>query len=278
MTTNVRVATNVQEVEEMARRMRINIIRMIGRAGSGHPGGSLSCVDIIATLFFLTMDRSRDVFVLSKGHAVPALYAVLHEVGILTEDGLKTLRQFGSPLQGHPSSLWLPDVGFSSGMLGQGLSFANGKALRARIEGNPRLHFVLLGEGDLQNGQTWSAAQTASHHRLGKLIAVCDLNGFQIGGRIQDIKGLEPLAKKWTSFGWLTFGVDGHDIGALRDVFNTAVQESGEKNLPSVILARTTKGKGVSFMEGNNRYHGNAPTRREAEMALQELGGEPWQN
>lgn len=268
---------SLRDLKKICRNIRINIIRMTGRAGSGHPGGSLSGVEILVALYFKIMDHERgDKFILSKGHASALLYAALHERGILTEENLKTFRQFGSPLQGHPSSIWLPVVEFSSGMLGQGLSFANGLAKRAKLEGNPRLHFVLLGEGDLQYGQTWQAFQTAVQHRLDNVIAIADCNEFQIGGRVVEIKNLEPLETKLRAMGWLAYTVDGHDIRDLIHISNFAIRESAHWNLPSMIVAKTVKGKGIPGMEGRNEYHGTAPTEQQALDILKKIGGKPW--
>lgn len=256
----------IQELPGICRRMRINIIRMIDGARSGHPGGSVSCVEITVVISFLIMNKERgDKLILSKGHASATLYALLREMGILSEEQLKTFRQFGSPLQGHPSSLWMPEVGFSSGMLGQGLSFTNGLAYRAKLEENPRIHFVILGEGDMQYGQTWSAIMTAAQHKLGNVIAIVDRNEYQIGGRVSEIKNIEPIDERVRAFGWLTYRVNGHDIEKLRDILELAANESQEKCLPSMIVAETIK----------PLEHGKL-SHEEALRKLAELGGEPW--
>lgn len=270
----------IERLKEISRKVRIDILRMLERAGSGHTGGSLSCVEILVSLYFKILRhdpknpywQKRDIFVLSKGHAAPALYAVLAHCGYFPKRRLKTLRKFGSALQGHTSSLHLPGVEFSAGVLGQGLSFINGMALAAKLDRNPRHHYVLLSDAEMQYGQIWQAAQTASHHRL-KVCALIDYNQWQIDGKVNEIKNIEPLALKWQSFGWEVFEIDGHDFLSLLTTLGGAFFL--EK--PQVIICHTVKGKGVSFMEDNNKFHGRSPTKEELERALQELGGRPWQ-
>ncbi len=276
-----------QFVREKAAQMRADIVEMIAEAGSGHPGGSLSAADIVAVLFFggvMRYDASdpewpgRDRFMLSKGHAAPVLYAALAEAGYFGRDHLATLRKLGSMLQGHPDSKKTPGVEVSSGSLGQGLSVASGMALGIRGGEDPahvsgRRVFCLLGDGEIQEGQVWEAAMFAAHHALGNLIAVVDDNGLQIDGACNEVMCLGHIADKFRSFGWNALEVDGHDVEAVYAALQQATQfEDG----PTVIVARTVKGKGVSFMEGNYGWHGKAPTPEERAQALAELAvGEP---
>jgi len=261
------------ELENKAKRIRRHIIKMIAEAGSGHPGGSLSATEIITVLFFNKMRYKaddpkwgdRDRFVLSKGHAAPALYAALAEAGFFSVDELKNLRKINSILQGHPSII-TPGVEICSGSLGQGLSVANGMALAGKIDKKNYYVYVLLGDGEVQEGQIWEAAMTAAHYKLDNLTAVLDRNGLQIDGKTEDVMGLEPLADKWRAFGWDVVEVNGHSFEELINAMN----KKSEK--PKMIIARTIKGKGVSFMENNVDFHGKAPTKEEAEIALKELG------
>jgi transketolase len=263
---------SLDELKNKAKEIRKHIIKMIAEAGSGHPGGSLSATDIITALFFNKMNydpgnpqwEDRDRFVLSKGHAAPALYAALAEAGFFPLNELKNLRKINSILQGHPSKI-TPGVEICSGSLGQGLSVANGMALAARIDKKEYHVYVLLGDGEVQEGQVWEAAMTAAHYKLGKLTAILDRNRLQIDGCTEDIMGLEPLADKWKSFGWEVIEVDGHDFGELINAMNM------ESKKPKMIIAHTIKGKGVSFMEHNVDFHGKAPSKEEAEKALREL-------
>ena len=269
-------------VQSKATRMRSDIVEMIAEAGSGHPGGSLSAADIVATLYFGGVLRydpndpswpARDRFVLSKGHAGPVLYAALAEVGYFGRDHLKTLRKLGSILQGHPDSSKTPGVEVSTGSLGQGLSIACGIALGLRGGEDPahpgdRRVFCLLGDGELQEGQVWEAAMFASHHALDNLVAIVDDNGLQIDGACTEVMCLGTIADKFRSFGWRTFEVDGHDVAALHDALTSATEVEGA---PAVVVAHTVKGKGVSFMEGNYGWHGKAPSAEERAQALSEL-------
>lgn len=262
-------------VREKARSMRLDIVEMIAEAGSGHPGGSLSSADIVATLYFggvLKHDPTRpdwperDRFVLSKGHAAPVLYAALAEAGYFGRDHLQTLRKLGSILQGHPDSKKTPGVEVSTGSLGQGLSIANGIALALRQTG--QRVFCLLGDGELQEGQVWEAAMFAAHHGLDNLIAIVDHNGLQIDGACADVMGLGEVAAKFTAFGWHVIECDGHDVEALADAFGRAAAVEGS---PAVLVCRTVKGKGVSYMENNADWHGKAPSAEETACAREEL-------
>ena len=262
---------------EIARQIRIMIIRMISRAASGHPGGSLSAADIVTYLYFREMnvdprepDRpDRDRFVLSKGHAAPVLYAALARRGFFPPELLDTLRQAGSSLQGHPHRLYTPGVDASTGSLGQGLSMASGMAMGLRLSASPARVFALIGDGESQEGQIWEAAMTAGFHKLSNLCAFLDSNDLQIDGRVSAIKDLRPLRDKWQSFGWRVQEIDGHDFAAIAAAL-AAFRLEREK--PTMVIARTVKGKGVSFMENNVNFHGQAPNARETATALEELG------
>ncbi|MDO4581776.1 MAG: transketolase [Bacillota bacterium] len=261
-----------------ARQMRREIIKMLAAAGSGHPGGSLSAADIIAVLYAQVMHidaaapqlPGRDRFVLSKGHAAPALYAALALRGFFPMEELANLRKLGSKLQGHPDMKKLPGVDICTGSLGQGLSAACGMALAARLDGADNYVYALLGDGECEEGQVWEAAMFAAHYQLGRLIAFTDHNGLQIDGRISDVMSPLPLAEKWTAFGWHVQSVDGHDTQAIKAAIEAAKLIDDK---PSMIIAHTVKGKGVSFMEDQAGWHGVAPKPEEAERALAELGG-----
>lgn len=265
--------------EEFARSMRREIIRMLAAAGSGHPGGSLSATDIMAVLFNeeLRIDPAqprapqRDRFVLSKGHAAPALYAALALKGFLPLDELLSLRKLGSRLQGHPDANKLPGVDVSTGSLGQGLSLACGMALAARLDGADYNVFALCGDGEQQEGQIWEAAMLAAHYKLGNLVVFLDHNHLQIDGRIENVLSPEPLADKWRAFGWRVIEIDGHDVKAIRAALATAKTITDQ---PVMIVAETVKGKGVSFMENQASWHGSAPNAEQAAQALAEIGEE----
>ncbi len=267
---------NIDELQKTASSLRSDIIRMTCAAGSGHPGGSLSVIDILLVLFFREMRINpdmpgapdRDRFVLSKGHAAPALYAVLAARGFFRRELLNTLRKLGSPLQGHPDMRKLPGVEMSTGSLGQGLSVANGMALAARLSRSRSRVYVVLGDGETQEGQVWEAAMTAAHYRLDNLVAFVDNNGLQIDGPTSEVKQVEPLTDKWRSFGWHVLEVDGHDLGAIARTLDEAREVTGK---PVMIIAHTVKGKGVSFMEGQVDWHGCAPSSKEMAEALEEL-------
>jgi len=267
---------DIEGLKEKARSLRTEILKMLAEAGSGHTGGSLSAADIVAVLYFYKMRhnagnpqwRERDRFILSKGHAAPVLYAALALSGYFDKEILKTLRKIGSPLQGHPCSCKLPGVEISTGSLGQGLSIANGIAMGIKIDGLPSRVYCLLGDGEIQEGQIWEAAMTAAHYRLDNLCAIIDNNGLQIDGPCCDVMHIEPIVYKWEAFGWHVIDIDGHDIKAIVGALNEAETLKGK---PTMIVARTIKGKGVSFFEGKVEYHGIAPTHDELEMALKEL-------
>ncbi|GAB5046303.1 transketolase [Thermodesulfovibrio sp. TK110] len=269
------LVSNYTELQSIARRIRKNIIKMISQAGSGHPGGSLSCVEILTALYFKVLrlnpdypeDMDRDRFVLSKGHAAPALYATLAEFGFIPKEWLNSLRKFGSPLQGHPDMKKVPGVEISTGSLGQGLSVGVGMALGAKIQKLGYRVFVLLGDGECQEGQVWEAAMAASHYKLNNLIAIVDRNRLQIDGNTEDVMSLEPFVEKWKAFGWMTLEVNGHDFGEIIPAFQIIPYISK----PLAIIANTVKGKGVSFMENNVDWHGKAPKDEETEKALEEL-------
>lgn len=267
---------SLQDLEGLARKVRRHIITMIGKAGSGHPGGSLSAVEIVTSLYFKVLCHSpadpawpeRDRFILSKGHAAPLLYSVLAEAGYFPVDELLTLRQLDSRLQGHADRTATPGIEMSSGSLGQGLSFGIGVALAGRLNAQSYRVYVLLGDGECDEGQVWEAAMAAAHFKVDNLVAIVDHNGLQIDGRNCDVMNIEPLDKKWEAFGWRVIEVDGHDFAQLIDAFGRAGEVKGQ---PMVIIARTVKGKGVSFMENNVEFHGKAPTPAEVEKALKEL-------
>lgn len=261
---------------EQAAKIRRDIVQMICKAKSGHPGGSLSAADIVTALYFSEMNidpknpkmEGRDRFVLSKGHAAPVLYSALAERGFFDKDLLNTLRAYGSPLQGHPDMKKLPGIEISTGSLGQGLSVANGMALAARISGQDYRTYILMGDGELQEGQVWEAAMTAAHYKLDSVCAFIDYNNLQIDGNVDKVMGINPLDKKWESFGWNVIQIDGHNF---QEIFDALDQAKATKGKPTVIIAKTTKGKGVSFMEDVCGFHGVAPTSEETEKAVKEL-------
>jgi transketolase len=267
-----------QHLQEIARQVRLDIVEMLFRAGSGHLGGSLSATDILVALFFGEMRAKagdpcwidRDRFILSKGHGAPAYYAILTRLGYFPREELLTLRQFGSILQGHPDSGCTPGVEIPTGSLGQGLSIANGLALAARLGGHGSRVYALLGDGEVQEGQIWEAAMTAAHYGLDNLVAILDRNRLQIDGHTAEVMSIEPIADKWNAFGWHTLEVDGHDIPQLLGAFAACKAVKGR---PSMIIAHTIKGKGVSIFEGQKKYHGTAPNPEEYQQALKELGG-----
>jgi transketolase len=267
---------SVAELEALARRVRRHIVSMIGKAGSGHPGGSLSAVEIVTALWFKIMRHKpqdpcwpdRDRFVLSKGHAAPLLYAVLAECGYFPVEELLTLRQPDSRLQGHPDCTVTPGIEISAGALGQGLSFSVGVSLAGRLDSRDYRAYVLLGDGECDEGQVWEAAMAAAHFKLDNLVAVVDNNGQQIDGWNRDVMNLEPFNEKWASFGWQVIEVDGHDFNQLLPALEKARLVKGK---PAVVIAHTVKGKGVSFMENNPDFHGKAPDAEEVAIALQEL-------
>lgn len=267
------------QLEEKARELRCDIVSMIAQAGSGHPGGSLSCADILTALYFggVMEHRAddpewegRDRFILAKGHAAPALYAALSHAGYFPREELATLRKLGSRLQGHPDSNQVPGVEVSTGSLGQGLSIAAGAAAGLKLRDAQQTMFALLGDGECQEGQVWEAAMFAAHQGLDNLVAIIDRNCLQIDGNTADVCDPGDVAAKFAAFGWDACEVDGHDIAALVNVLSQAKADRSGK--PHAIIARTVKGKGVSFMEGQAGWHGKAPNAEQLQEALAELG------
>lgn len=266
-----------QDLTDITRQMRAHIIRMLAEAGSGHPGGSLSATDIVASLYFKHMNidpanpdwAERDRFVLAKGHAAPALYAALAMRGFFETEELMTLRKLGSRLQGHPSMNLTPGVDMSTGSLGQGLSVANGMALAGRIDGRDYYVYCLMGDGEIEEGQVWEAAMSAAHYHLDHVIAFVDHNGLQIDGPNDEVMRVMPIAEKFEAFGWHTQVIDGANFDQIDAAIANAKATIGK---PSVIVCETIKGKGVSFMEGVVDWHGVAPKADEAARALAELG------
>lgn len=265
-----------RDLEQIAKALRRHIITMIAEAGSGHPGGSLSAVELVTSLYFRVLRHrpseprwsDRDRFILSKGHAAPLLYAVLAECGYFPVEELATLRKLGSRLQGHTDRTSTPGVEMSSGSLGQGLSFGIGTALAARLNSQGYRVYVLLGGGECDEGQVWEAAMAAAHFKLDNLVAIVDHNQQQIDGWNADVMNIEPLTEKWRAFGWEVIDINGHDFHQILNAFEKAERVKGR---PTVVIAHTVKGKGVSFMENNLEFHGTAPTPEQAKAALEEL-------
>jgi transketolase len=265
----------IKELEAKAKEIRRLIVSMLAKAGSGHPGGSLSATDLITALYFAVLRHNpkepgwlqRDRFHLSKGHCCPLWYAVLAEAGYFPKEKLFTLRQLGSVLQGHPDKR-TPGVDVASGSLGQGLSVALGMSLAAKMDKKDLRVYVLLGDGEIQEGNIWEAAMAAAHYKCDNLCAILDYNGFQIDGRTCDIMNLEPIVAKWQAFGWQAIEIDGHNMQEILSAYKKAGETKGR---PSIIIAHTIKGKGVSFMENVVDFHGRAPTKEEAQKALKEL-------
>ncbi len=269
-------APDPRQLKTVAVELRRTILRMIAKAGSGHPGGSLSMVELLVGLYWHALRHDpkrpdwpdRDLFLLSKGHGCPALYAVLATRGYFPMDELMTLRRYPTRLQGHPERGCVPGVEIAAGSLGQGLSMANGFALADRLDRRARRIYCLMGDGEIQEGQVWEAAMTAHHHKLDAVCAIIDANQLQQNGPVKDIQDIEPLADKWRAFGWHAIEIDGHDIGQVLKAYDEAATVKGK---PQVVVARTVKGKGVSFMELNPAWHGVAPKPDELEKALKEL-------
>ena len=265
-----------QDLKAIANQLRIDIIEETAAAGCGHPGGSLSAADILAVLYFDKMnidpakphDPDRDRFVLSKGHAAPVLYAALAERGFFPREDLKGLRKNWSHLQGHPNMNDTPGVDMSTGSLGQGLSAANGMALAGKLDGKDYTVYVVMGDGEIQEGQIWEAAMSAGHYHLDNVIAFVDHNGLQIDGPNDEVMTVNPIDAKFAAFGWDVQVIDGNDVDAISQAVDKAKATPGK---PHVIICETTKGKGVSFMEGQVSWHGVAPNAEQAEAALAEL-------
>ena len=263
---------------EKANIVRQDIINMLTESSSGHPGGSLSCTDILVTLYFNEMrydvnnpnDENRDRFVLSKGHAAPALYATLSEAGFFPKEELMTLRKINSKLQGHPNMNYVPGVDMSTGSLGQGISTAVGMALAGKLDKKDYRVYTILGDGELEEGQVWEAAMCAAHYKLDNLTAFVDYNGLQIDGNVTDVMNPEPITNKFEAFNWNVISIDGHNYEEIISAINEA---KNVKDKPTVIVCKTVKGKGVSFMENQCGWHGTAPNKEQCEAAIKELGG-----
>jgi transketolase len=267
----------IPQLKKIARNVRKHIITMLTDAGSGHPGGSLSSVELVVALYFKYMkfdpkhpaDPARDYFILSKGHVCPVLYAALAELGCIECGELCTLRKPGSRLQGHPAKdKGLPGIEVSTGSLGYGLSIGTGTALGFKREGKPNRVYVLMGDGEQQEGSVWEAAMAAGHFKLDNLCGIIDYNGLQIDGRVTDIMNIAPLADKYRSFGWNVIEINGHDFKEVDAAYEQALGFTGK---PTVIVAHTVKGKGVSFMENNADWHGKTPTKEQRDQALKEI-------
>lgn len=274
--------TDIKDLSGVARKIRKDILTQTHLAGSGHPGGSCSCTEILVALYCAVMNhdpsnpslKDRDRFVLSKGHAAPTLYAILAHCGYFSPDELRSIRKLGALLQGHPDNQ-IPGVEVSTGSLGQGLSIANGIALAAKMDNKTTRTFVLLGDGECDEGQIWEAAMFSSHYKLDNLCAIIDRNQFQIDDRTEKIMALEPLLSKWESFGWNVKTINGHDFSEL---LNCLDQKNFNTGKPLVIIANTIKGMGISFMESQNSFHGKCLSSDEMKIAFSELDGHDDQN
>jgi transketolase len=267
---------SIEQLKTKAKLIRRHIVEMTGSAASGHPGGSLSAVELVLPLYFGIMNHDpknpqwpdRDRLILSKGHGSPLLYAALAESGYFDPKTLTHFRKLGSPLQGHPDRRRLPGVEASTGSLGQGMSIGVGMALARRLDKKDYYTYVITSDGEMNEGQTWEAAAMAAHHKVDHLIALLDYNKYQLDSSTEEICDMEPLVDKWKAFRWHTQEIDGHDVKAVIDAVEKAKKV---KDQPAMIIAHTVKGKGVSFMEGNNAFHGVAPTAEEVKKALEEL-------
>lgn len=268
--------SNIKSLEKKATELRKDIVTMICKSKSGHPGGSLSVIDILTALYYDVMNidvanpkkEDRDRFVLSKGHAAPALYAVLADKGYFDKEVLGTLRQFGSILQGHPDMKKVPGVEISTGSLGQGLSVANGMALASRLQNIPYRVYVAMGDGELQEGQVWEAAMTTAQYKLDNLTAFVDYNNLQIDGNVSDIMDVASVEDKFKAFGWHVISIDGHNF---EEILKAVEEAKATKGKPTMIVANTVKGKGVDFMENVCGFHGVAPTEEETKKAIEQL-------
>ena len=267
----------IAELEEKARRLRVALVKMLHNSQSGHTGGSLSAIDMVCALYFYKMRHNpqepawdgRDRFVLSKGHAAPALYVALAECGYFPTEDLMMLRRLGSHLQGHPDSKVTPGVDVCTGSLGQGLSMANGMALGLKLDGKPNRVYAILGDGELQEGQVWEAAMASAHYKSDNLCALIDANRLQIDGEVAKVMNIAPIGDKFRSFGWHVIEIDGHDMSQIVRALDEAELHKGT---PSAIIAATVKGKGVSFFENKAAYHGVTPNDQELPEALKCLG------
>lgn len=270
---------DIKELEKTAAQVRIGVIKAISAAGSGHPGGSLSAADIVTALYFDEMNidpkepkmKGRDKFILSKGHAGPVQYSALALRGYYDPEDMMSLRKIGSKFQGHPDMRKVPGIEMSTGSLGQGFSASVGMALANRLDNDPGRIYVLLGDGELQEGIVWEAAMSAAHYGLDNLTAILDYNGLQIDGRNEDVMTVAPVDDKFRAFGWNVIEINGHDFNEIKEAFKAA---RGCKGKPTAIIAHTVKGKGVSFMENEAGWHGKAPDAEQTKQAVAELGGE----
>lgn len=270
---------DIKSLEKTAAEIRCGIIKAIHNAGSGHPGGSLSAADIVTALYFDEMNvdpenpkmKGRDKFILSKGHAGPVQYSALAVKGYFPMEDFMTLRKLGSKFQGHPDMHKVPGIEMSTGSLGQGISAAGGMAMANKLDGDPGRIYVLLGDGEIQEGIVWEALMSAAHNKLDNMVAILDHNGLQIDGKNEDVMTVAPVVEKFQAFGWNVIQIDGHDFGQILDAFKQARECKGK---PTMIVAETIKGKGVSFMENNPGWHGKAPDEEQTKQALAELGGE----
>ncbi|MDP8234220.1 MAG: transketolase [Candidatus Saelkia tenebricola] len=268
--------TDIELFKQKASQIRKDILTMLQEAGSGHTGGSLSLVEILISLYCYKLKHDpknpdwskRDRLILSKGHGCPALYAILADCGYFPKNELSTLRKYGSRLQGHPEK-GISGVEASTGSLGQGLSIAIGMALSGRLDNRDNKVYCIMGDGETNEGQIWEAAMTAAHYKLDNLIGIIDHNKLQIDGPVKEVKNLEPYKEKWVAFGWKVTECDGHDFNSLIKALDWAYEV---KDYPAMIIAHTVKGKGVSFMENDNKWHGVAPVKDELEKAFKELG------
>ena len=269
--------TDISKLKDITKKVRINIVKMLAEAGSGHPGGSLSATDLLVGLYFCKMrhdasdpkSANRDRFVLSKGHACPALYSVLAESGYFNVDELMSLRKFGSNLQGHPDMKRVNGVDISSGSLGQGLSVGLGMALAGRIDKKDYRIYVMMGDGEIQEGQIWEAAMAVGHYKMDNICAILDNNGYQIDGPIDQILSPYPIVDKWKAFGWHVLEINGHDMDEILNAYDEAKTVKGK---PTIIIAKTLKGKGVGLMEADPAsWHGSAPSKEQAGEAVANL-------
>ena len=260
------VTRSISELEDISKEIRRNILFQVYNASSGHVGGALSCADILVAIYFNLINEG-DKVVLSKGHASAALYATLAEIGFFSKEELATFRKLNSRLQGHPSCLKTPGVDASSGSLGQGLSIANGIALAFKMDNKDNYVYAILGDGEIDEGQIWEATMTASHYKINNLIAFLDYNKLQIDGTNDEVMRIAPVNEKFKAFGFYVQEIDGHDFNEII----SAVKNAKQQDKPSMIIANTIKGKGVSFMENKCEWHGKAPKKEEYEMAIREL-------
>lgn len=268
--------SKLEDFQKRAKNVRKNIVEMVYSANSGHPGGSLSIADIMVALYFSEVNidvnnpknENRDRVVLSKGHCSPALYSVLAEKGFIPKEDLKTFRKIDSYLQGHPDMNKVPGVDMTSGSLGQGLSVSNGMAIAGKLDGKDYRVYCILGDGEIEEGQVWEAAMTSSHYKLDNLCVIVDNNNLQIDGKIEDVMNPHPIDKKFESFGFNVINIDGHNFEEILNAFEKAKEVKGK---PTVIIAKTIKGKGVSYMEDKAGWHGKAPNEEEYNLAMNEL-------